>query len=263
MTEKLTYDSTPADAPELNEEEQQSLEVAEKLGEEEAKQYAGKFENADELEKAYIELQKKLGSDEEPEKETEAETETDKPEEEEEPEQSAAATLIVEASQEWATNDGKLSEETMAKFSEVSNEDLVKSYMAMQNDPNQTSAAEDITDADLASLHESVGGEAKYNQMLNWAAENMDDTQLNAFNEIVRNSSIDAIKMSVAGMKAQYEASEGYEGTMLTGKGPKASSDVFRSQAELVAAMSDPRYEKDPAYQQDVYNKLERSNVQF
>ena len=263
MTEKLTYDSTPADAPELNEEEQQSLEVAEKLGEEEARQYAGKFENADELEKAYIELQKKLGSDEEPEKETEAETETDKPEEEEEPEQSAAATLIVEASQEWATNDGKLSEETMAKFSEVSNEDLVKSYMAMQNDPNQTSAAEDITDADLASLHESVGGEAKYNQMLNWAAENMDDTQLNAFNEIVRNSSIDAIKMSVAGMKAQYEASEGYEGTMLTGKGPKASSDVFRSQAELVAAMSDPRYEKDPAYQQDVYNKLERSNVQF
>ena len=263
MTEKLTYDPTPADAPELSEEEQQSLEVAEKLGEEEAKQYAGKFENADELEKAYIELQKKLGSDEEPDKETEAETETDKPEEEEEPEQSPAATLIIEASQEWATNDGKLSEETMAKFSEVSNEDLVKSYMAMQNDPNQTSAAEDITDADLASLHESVGGEAKYNEMLNWAAETMDQSRLDAFNEIVRNSSIDAIKMSVSGLKAEYESSEGYEGKMFVGKGPKASSDVFRSQAELVAAMQDPRYEKDPAYQQDVYNKLERSNVQF
>ena len=261
MTEKLTYDSTPADAPELSEEEQQSLEVAEKLGEEEAKQYAGKFENADELEKAYIELQKKLGSDEEPEQE--AETEADKPDEEDEPEQSAAATLIIEASQEWASSDGKLSEETMAKFSEVSNEDLVKSYMAMQNDPNQTSSAEDITDADLVSLHESVGGEAKYNQMLNWAAETMDQSRLDAFNEIVRNSSIDAIKMSVSGLKAEYEASEGYEGKMLVGKGPKATSDVFRSQAELVAAMNDPRYEKDPAYQQDVYNKLERSNVQF
>ena len=151
----------------------------------------------------------------------------------------------------------------MAKFSEVSNEDLVKSYMAMQNDPNQTSAAEDITDADLASLHESVGGEAKYNQMLSWAAENLEQSKLDAFNEIVRNSSIDAIKMSVSGLKAEYEASEGYEGKMHVGKGPKASSDVFRSQAELVAAMNDPRYEKDPAYQQDVYNKLERSNVQF
>ena len=151
----------------------------------------------------------------------------------------------------------------MAKFSEVSNEDLVKSYMAMQNDPNQTSSAEDITDADLASLHESVGGEATYTKMLNWASENMEQSQLDAFNEIVRNSSINAIKMSVAGMKAEYEAAEGYEGKMLVGKGAKTSSDVFRSQAELVAAMNDPRYDKDPAYQQDVYNKLERSNVQF
>ena len=90
MTEKLTYDPTPADAPELSEDEQQSLEVAEKLGEEEAKQYAGKFENAQELEKAYLELQKKLGSDEEPEQE--AETEAEKPDEKEEPEESPATT---------------------------------------------------------------------------------------------------------------------------------------------------------------------------
>ena len=52
MTDTLTYDPTPADAPELNEDEQNSLEVAEKLGDEEAKQYAGKFENAEELERA-------------------------------------------------------------------------------------------------------------------------------------------------------------------------------------------------------------------
>ena len=54
MTETLTYDPTPADAPELNKDEQDSLKVAEKLGEEEVKQYAGKFENAEDLEKAYI-----------------------------------------------------------------------------------------------------------------------------------------------------------------------------------------------------------------
>jgi len=49
---------------------------------------------------------------------------------------------------------------------------------------------------------------------------------------------------------------------MLTGKAAR-TLDSFRSQAELVAAMRDPRYESDPAYQQDVYEKLERSNVQF
>ena len=49
---------------------------------------------------------------------------------------------------------------------------------------------------------------------------------------------------------------------MLTGKGAR-TTEAFRSQAELVAAMSDPRYEKDPAYRQDLYDKLERSDVAF
>ena len=96
MTEKLTYDPTPADATELNEEEQKSLEVAEKLGEEEAKSYAGKFDNAEELEKAYLELQKKLGSDEESETEDKEET----TEEEEKVEESPATTLINDASKD-------------------------------------------------------------------------------------------------------------------------------------------------------------------
>ena len=51
---------------------------------------------------------------------------------------------------------------------------------------------------------------------------------------------------------------------MLTGKGPVQQKDAFRSQAELVSAMSDPRYDEDPAYRQDIIAKLERSNnLQF
>ena len=50
---------------------------------------------------------------------------------------------------------------------------------------------------------------------------------------------------------------------MLTGNAPKQSGDQFRSQAEVVQAMSDPRYDKDSAYRQDVMKKLERSNVNF
>ena len=62
MTEKLTYDPTPADAPEFSEEEQDSLRVAEELGQQESELYAGKYESAEELEEAYINLQRKLGS---------------------------------------------------------------------------------------------------------------------------------------------------------------------------------------------------------
>ena len=70
MTETLNYDPTDPDAPELSEDEQNSLEVAEKLGQQESELYAGKFENAEELEKAYVELQKKLGSDDDEVEET-------------------------------------------------------------------------------------------------------------------------------------------------------------------------------------------------
>ena len=49
---------------------------------------------------------------------------------------------------------------------------------------------------------------------------------------------------------------------MLTGK-DEQTADGFRSQAEVVQAMNDPRYDRDEAYRQDVYNKLERSDIQF
>jgi len=47
---------------------------------------------------------------------------------------------------------------------------------------------------------------------------------------------------------------------MLSGKAPTNTKDVYRSQAELVAAMNDKRYDNDPAYRQDVIAKLERSD---
>ena len=71
------------------------------------------------------------------------------------------------------------------------------------------------------------------------------------------------IKLAVLGLKAKYDEANGYEGRMLQGKAPQTSGNVFRSQAELVQAMSDSRYENDPAYRQDVIEKLDRSDMQF
>ena len=261
MTEKLTYDPTPADAPELTEDEQNSLEVAEKLGEEEAKQYAGKFENAEELEKAYLELQKKMGSDDDDSDEAEVDTKKEEPDEEASP----GVTLITEASKEYFENEGKLSEETMQKFTEMSSTDLVKAYMEAQaNNPNpQEAEAPDLTDAEINTVYNSAGGEKAYRELIDWAGENLDETKLDAFNGIIRNGNPTAIQIAVAGLRNEYENSEGYEGRMLQGKPSKSSGDSFRSQAEVVQALSDPRYDKDEAYRKDVYDKLERSNIAF
>jgi len=261
MTEKLTYDPTPADAPEFTEDEQNSLEVAEKLGQEENELLAGKFRNAEDLEDAYIELQKKLGS-----KETEDEDETAslKEDTEEEVESSPAVSLITDASKEYYENDGKISEATMEKFTEMSSTDLVKAYMEIQADAPVKTQTEvsDLTDAEINQVYNAAGGESEYNKITNWAAENLAENKLNAFNNIVNNGDTSTIQMAVAGLRAEYENQEGYEGRMLTGKAAR-TQDAFRSQAEVVAAMSDPRYDRDPAYRQDLYDKLERSNVQF
>ena len=57
----LTYDSTPADQPEFNEQEVEALQVGEQAAQEQNQMLAGKFKDAEALEQAYIELQKKLG----------------------------------------------------------------------------------------------------------------------------------------------------------------------------------------------------------
>ena len=69
----LTYDANEQVEGELNADEQESLEVGEKLAEQQEQLLAGKFKDAEDLEKAYIELQGKLGKPKEEEAEAESE----------------------------------------------------------------------------------------------------------------------------------------------------------------------------------------------
>ena len=264
MTEKLTYDPTPADAPEFTEEEQDSLRVADELGEKENELLAGKYQSAEELEEAYLNLQKKLGSQDEDDDEVEDTT----LDEDEYPEEVAeGVNLIAQASEEYWENEGQISEETMERFTEMSSSELVEAYMAIKDrNPDIDSGggyAADLTDAEMNQVYNSAGGEAEYKNLTSWAAQNLDEAKMDAFNDIIDRGNATSIQIAVAGLRAEYEAQEGYEGRMLTGKAARSSGDIFRSQAEVVQAMNDPKYDRDPAYRQDVYDKLERSNLQF
>ena len=278
MAETLTYDSgtdtvTDGSGTELTPAEQDSLAVGEALVESQDKLLAGKYEDAQALEKAYIELQKKLGEDGKeavpPEAQVEAEQEEVLPEESEESseELSEAASLISSASDEYYNNDGKLSAETIEKFSSMSSKDLVEAYMQVQNNLPQGTLDDDvadISDAVVNQVKNYAGGEKAYQDIVNWAGTNLDKQSIEAFDSIVNTGSVDAIKLAVNGLKAQYDNANGTEGTMLKGKEQVNNQEIFRSQAELVSAMSDRRYDKDPAYRQDILEKLSRSdNVQF
>ena len=88
-------------------------------------------------------------------------------------------------------------------------------------------------------------------------------SSIDAFDEVVSTGSVQAIQLAVAGLKSEYNNANGVEGKMVTGKTAPNNGDVFRSQAELVRAMSDTRYDNDPAYRQDVIEKLDRSDLEF
>ena len=273
MAETMTYDpgtDTVTTEGNLTEAEQDSLAVGTAMQEAQESLLAGKYKDAEALEKAYIELQGKLGQldgqEETPEAQTKTEQEEVLPETSEEiiTAPSPAAELITSASDEFAES-GALTAETIEKFSSMSSKDLVEAYMQVQANLPQTVESNDITDAQVAEIRNFVGGENAYESITNWAAENLDKGSIQAFDDIISSGSTEAIKLAVSGLKAQYETANGYEGRMVTGKSPQpADQDVFRSQQELVRAMSDPRYDDDPAYRQDIMAKLDRSNnVQF
>ena len=253
MANEITLVSDEPQEGEFTEEEQESLAVGEQLAEAESQLLAGKYENAEQLEQAYMELQRKLGGGEEEPEQIEEEVE------EEEVETPAAQGLITDASSEYAEN-GELSAETMAKFSEMSTSDLVQAYIAMQGQQQAPEPVADLTEAEVNSVKNYAGGEESYTQLMKWAGESLPEASVAAFDSLVDTGNIQAIQLAVAGIRAEYERSNGVDGELLTGKAPTQTADVFRSQAEVVRAMSDPRYDDDPAYRQDVFDKLERSN---
>jgi len=266
MSETLSYQpevQTESAPDNLTPEEQDSLAVGEKLQAEQEGLLAGKYKSAEELEKAYVELQKKLGES----KEEDTEQASTEPEPEDKPQLSEGATLITDASKEYFDNGNKLSPETLAKFSSLSSQDLIKAYMEVSQNPEfqqqQAAPAAEITASQINQIKNAAGGEKAYANIVNWAKNSLPQDQINAFDEVVNTGSVQAIQLAVSGLKAEYDNANGVEGRMVTGKTAPNNGDVFRSQAELVRAMSDARYDNDPAYRQDVIEKLDRSDLEF
>ena len=244
----------------LTPEEQDSLAVGEQIEAESETLLAGKYKSAEELEKAYKELESKLGDQD---------SEQAEPEPDAEPTSlSDNASIITAASDEYYANGNKLSPETIEKFKGMSSEDLVNAYIEVTNSPEWTaqpdSQVEDVSEAQINEVKNAAGGEQQYQQMVEWAGKNLDAKAITAFDQVINTGSIEAIKFAVSGLRSEYLNAVGYDGQMIQGKAPQTNQDVFRSQAELVAAMSDKRYDSDPAYRQDVIQKLERSdNLEF
>lgn len=262
MADVLTYEpeTEVTSVDNLSEEEQDSLQVGESMQEAQDNLLAGKYKNAEELEKAHIELQKKLG-EKSGEKETtdtppETEAKEEKTEDESPPPQQ---TNVLEELWEQASSGQKFTDETLGKLRKASPAELAQTYLRFRKE----NSPRDLTDQDVTTLKSLAGGEAQYDSMLEWANKSLNKQEIDMFDKVMEKGDPLAAFFAVRSLAYRYHDATGYEGKMVTGTAPKQNADQFRSQQEVIKAMSDPRYEDDPAYRNDIMKKLERSEINF
>jgi hypothetical protein len=146
---------------------------------------------------------------------------------------------------------------------EEGNEEAEAGEEVEESEEAEESTQEILTEAQANELMKMVGGEKAYQSMISWAGQNLTKQEIEMYDSVMGKGDPNAIFFAVQALNAKYSEAVGNDGQLLTGRGNDSGGVGFRSQAELVQAMSDPRYDSDPAYRQDVIRKLERSDIEF
>ena len=251
----LTYNPNEAPEGELTAAEQDSLAIGEQAMSAQEELLAGKFRDAEELEQAYMELQKKFSSrDPEPEEPTTDEEPT------EEVEEDSLDTTFLDTL--WEESQGEFSQETLEKLGKMDPSDLAQMYLDYRSQQGEPETQE-LSAENVSALQNMVGGEQQYADMLSWASQNMTEQEIDMYDAVMDRGDPTACFFAVQALAYRFQDAIGVDGQLLTGTTASEKADIFRSQAEVVRAMADPRYDTDPAYRQDVYAKLERSNLDY
>ena len=266
----MTYDAgtdTVSSSENLTADEQDSLKVGEAMEQQQEEVLAGKYKNAQELEKAYIELERKLGekssedSTEESSDEPQAE---DKSDTEDKPNDVNDYTFLDDFYNQASSDKGEVSKEMIEKISQMSNQDLAKNFLQWRQDAeSKYQPIPEMSDTDVKELKGIVGGDQNYSNMLDWAKSNLQQQEIDMFDSVMSRGDVASAFFAINSLAQRYNDRVGYDGKMLTGNAPSTKGDIYRSQAEMVAAMSDPKYDKDPAYRRDVMEKVARSDIKF
>jgi hypothetical protein len=247
----ITYDSTDPDAAEFTEEEQNSIAIGEQLAEQEQALLAGKFTDAEQLEKAYVELQRKLGSQD------------NEPQAEEAQEEEAVEPTADFLDQLWdEAISGEYTQQTLDQLQQMDSSDLAQMYLDFRSniaDAPQTES-EVLSSDDVDVLQNMVGGSDSYGNMMSWAKDSLSDAEIDMYDAVMDKGDPAACFFAVSSLASRYgDASVGTQGELVGGRSPAPTSKGYRSQAEVVADMHDPRYDNDPAYRDDVMQKLAMS----
>ena len=235
--------------------------------------YAGKFKSIEDLANSYKELEGKLGSIEQ----TQETQETEEVETSEETEQQefdaqeyygeGLASVLEEVgidpqeiSQRFVDNDS-ISDDDYSRLEDAGfSKQVVDTYLDGLRGVGAADADEIPADI-IKGIKDSVGGDETYGQMQSWAEQNLSDEEGVAFNNLMDTGDAATIQLAVEGLYSRYSKSMGVEPSLYSGRPASSGPTPYRSTAEVVAAMSDPRWEKDVSYTENVKARLVGSNV--
>ena len=217
-----------------------------------------KFKSPEDMAKAYGELEGKLGKSE-----TEKESEPTKEETNKD-----NTDLSIDKAEKAVENAGL----NMSSLQDEYNEGgqlKDSSYEALQ----KAGIPKDYVDAFIKgqeaiatqtsnTLKQEVGGTDAYNNMMNWASDNLNEAEINSFNKTVNGKDIEATRLAIQGLNARYKNNVGDDPSLQSAnKSSSTNAPGYRSWAEVTAAMNDERYGTDDAYRTDVQNKLKNSRL--
>jgi hypothetical protein len=240
-----TLEADPMDGKKTAEEQANTEDTPEESKEEDRPEWLDeKFENPEDMAKAYKELQKKMSKPKAEKKDAKAE----------EVSPVEATTGAIDSARGEFAETGELSDKTFDAL-EASGlpREFVEQYIAGQ---------EAMSVQQAATIQESIGGAGNYEAMSEWASENLADGDLDAFNDIVEGRSVEQARVAVKGLYAQFQAAGG-KGPALVQGSTSGDSGVkpFGSTAQVTEAMRDPRYASDPAYREQVEKRMSVSSI--
>lgn len=286
MAINISYD--PSDDPEAiaaaEARDAENLELGEQMIQDQQDLLAGKYKNAEELEKAYMELQQRFSKGETPDPEPadDVEESNESSDYERYDEEGTVNYDAVkeaygdnlanvfqesgidpwEMNDHFYQNDGTLTEEMYDRLNEAGfSDEVIDAYLGgLRGQLGYVEEAPVLNSSEINEIKNLAGGEEGYEQVVQWASENLSQTDIEAFDEVINTGNKAAVRFAVKALVSQFEDAMGRDSDLVTGKATTKGAP-YRSMAEVVRDMQDPRYENDEAYRMDVMQKLERSNI--
>lgn len=211
-----------------------------------------KFQSAEDLAKAYAELESKLGQSQQ-DSDNNQNTDPTQFTETEVEQYLDSKGLNFDAFAQEVMETGQLSTEAYQALEQAGiDRKIVDTYIQ-----GQTAIIGQIRQ----SAFSVVGGEGEYQKLTQWAQNNLSEGEISAFNASLETKDVDQALFAIRGLHARYRSEVGVQPNLVTGQTGASSAGSYQSLAQLTEAMRDPRYEKDPAYRRSVADKLRNSSI--